>query len=157
MKPKQAIITVALVVGGIRLWMQIRGKTKTPFSEWAIGYGVLMIFLAFLVESYPPAAGALAGTVVVGDFLKNGSALFDDITQALGQATSGQSLFVAKPFASSGAPASSSTPGDVVNLGDLGPVVLNPAYGVAAPGKMGTAPAPSGLPNPTTGWNLHAG
>jgi hypothetical protein len=155
MKPKQAVMTVALVVGGIRLWMQIRGKTTTPFSEWAIGYGVLVIFLAFLAEAYPAAAGPLAGTVIVGDLLKNGAGLFDDITAAIGQAGKGQSIFVSEPFASSSSGSSGGdvlTPSQLITLG--GGPTPNPRFGVAAPGQSGTPPAGTNtLPNPVTGWN----
>lgn len=105
MKGKRWVLTAAMLVAGIRLWMQVRGKTKTPFAEWAIGWGVTFMFLALLAESYPAAAGPLAGTIVTGDFLVNGSSLFDDLTGLVTGATGGSTL-VADPFAATaGSPA----------------------------------------------------
>jgi len=98
MKSKQWLITAAALIGGVRLWMQIRGKTKTPFSEWAVGYGALFVFLAVLTEAMPQAAGALAGTVVVGDFLVNGASLFEDLSSVVTGTETGAILTDA-PFA----------------------------------------------------------
>lgn len=150
MKPKKAIITVAIVVGGIRLWMQLRGKTTTPFSEWAIGYGVLIIFLAFLAESYPPAAAPLAGTVIVGDVLKNGAGLFEDITAAIGQAGSGQSIFKSNPF--SPGSQQSSTPGDALSPTQINPSQTVIPYPARVPVQQINIGGPGTSSNPVTGW-----
>ena len=95
MNGKRWVLTSAMLVAGIRLWMQLRGKTKTPFGEWAVGWGVTFFFVAMLSEEYPQAAGALAGTIVVGAFLVNGASLFEDMTSAVSSGAG----FVDKPFA----------------------------------------------------------
>ena len=108
MKPKAWVITSAAIIAGIRLWMQIRGKTKTPFSEWAVGFGALFIFLAILAEAAPAAAGPLAGVVVVGDVLQNGSSLFEDISSVVTGSEKG-SILTATPFGSSSSTSSTSS------------------------------------------------
>jgi hypothetical protein len=92
------VLTAAILVAGIRLWMQVRGKTKTPFAEWAIGWGSLFFFLALVSEAYPQAASSLAGTIVVGDFLVNGASLFEDLTGVVKGAETGP-ILVDTPFA----------------------------------------------------------
>jgi len=83
LKAKSWVITSAALIAGVRMWMQIRGKTKTPFSEWVVGFGALFVILAVMAEWAPAAAGPLAGTIVVGDFLVNGASLFDDISSVV--------------------------------------------------------------------------
>lgn len=102
MKGQRMIVTAALIVAGIRLWMQMRGKTKTPFPEWAIGWGALFLLLSLGAEISPEASGMLALTVVVGDFLMNGTSLFNDVTSSITDAQKGKGVFSATPF--SGAP-----------------------------------------------------
>jgi hypothetical protein len=99
MKTKAWVITAAALIGGIRLWMQIRGKAKTPFPEWAVGFGALFVFLALLAEFAPAAAGPLAGTIVVGDFLANGEGLFEDVSSVVTGTETG-SILSPTPFAS---------------------------------------------------------
>lgn len=99
---RNALITSAMLVAGIRLWMQIRGKTKTPFQEWAIGWGATFFFLAVLSEAAPTAAGSLSLLIATSDFLINGVGLTQDITGLVsGTETSSDAGFVANPFASS--------------------------------------------------------
>lgn len=104
---KRALVTAALLVAGIRLWMQLRGKTKTPFPEWAIGWGATFFILALMSEASPEAAGTLALTVVVGDFLMNGTTLLTDVTGSITTAEKGTPTFVPTPFAA--APATTPT------------------------------------------------
>lgn len=96
---KSALLTSALIIAGIRLWMQLRGKTKTPFQEWAIGWGALFFILALLSEVSPSAAGSLSLVVVVSDFLVNGVSLTTDISSTITGSEKG-STFVQHPFAS---------------------------------------------------------
>lgn len=97
MKGKRWVVTAAMLVAGIRLWMQVRGKTKTPFSEWVIGWGALFFFLSMMAEVYPAAAAPLAGTVVVSDFLVNGSSLFNDLAGLVNGTLQGP-ILVDDPF-----------------------------------------------------------
>jgi hypothetical protein len=106
MKAKGWVVTSAAMIAGIRLWMQVRGKTKTPFAEWAVGFGALMVFLAVMAEWAPQAAGPLAGTIVVGDFLQNGASLFEDLSGIITGGEKG-SVLVTSPFG--GASSTSST------------------------------------------------
>ena len=99
MKGKPWVITAAALVAGIRLWMQVRGKTKTPFAEWAVGFGALFVFLALMAEWAPYAAGPLAGVIVVGDVLQNGASLFEDISTDVTGTDSGGQILTATPFA----------------------------------------------------------
>ncbi len=119
MKGKRWVITAALLVAGIRMWMQVRGKTKTPFAEWVIGWGALFFFLAMMAEVYPAAAAPLAGTVVVGDFLTNGASLFDDLTGLVSGTLTGP-ILVNEPFAAAST-ASSSSPAPLKTTGTLSP------------------------------------
>lgn len=99
---KRWIVTAALIVAGIRLWMQVRGKTKTPFDEWVVGWGALFMLLAIFSETGPAGeqlAAGLAGTVVLGDVLVNGSSLFEDISGAIKGAEKGQPVLTPSPFA----------------------------------------------------------
>ena len=98
MKGKRWVITAAAIIAGLRLWMQVRGKTKTPFAEWAVGFGALFVFLALMAEWAPQAAGPLAGTIVVGDVLRNGASLFEDVSSLTTGAETG-SIFQPAPFA----------------------------------------------------------
>lgn len=97
---RNALITSALVVAGIRMWMQLRGKTKTPFNEWAIGWGATFFILALLSEAAPTAAGSLSVVIVASDFLVNGVSLTNDISAAVtGTEGSQGTTFVQQPFA----------------------------------------------------------
>lgn len=100
---KRWVLTAAILIAGIRLWMQVRGKTKTPFAEWAIGWGSLFFFLALVSEAYPQAASGLAGTIVVGDFLVNGASLFEDLSSVVTGAETGP-ILVDQPFAAQPTP-----------------------------------------------------
>lgn len=93
-----ALITSAMIVAGIRMWMQLRGKTKTPFNEWAIGWGATYFILALISEVSATAAGSLALVVAFSDFLVNGVGLTTDISAAI-TGTEGGSTFVQAPFA----------------------------------------------------------
>lgn len=101
---KNALITAAMIVAGIRLWLQVRGKTKTPFNEWAIGWGATFFFLAVLSEVSPTSAGSLSLVIAVSDFLANAVNLTTDIESLIGNApgsnkSSGGSVLVQQPFA----------------------------------------------------------
>lgn len=128
MKGKRWVITAAAVMAGIRLWMQVRGKTSTPFSEWAVGYGALFIFLALMAEWAPSAAGPLAGVVVVGDLLQNGSSLFEDVSTVVTGAEAGGTVLAATPFASTGATStgSSSTATTTTSTSTAAPAAVAP-------------------------------
>ena len=52
---RNALLTSAMIVAGIRMWNQLRGKTKTPFSEWAIGWGATFFILSVMSEVAPTA------------------------------------------------------------------------------------------------------
>lgn len=99
---RNALITAALVVAAIRIWMQVRGKATTPFTEWAIGWGATFFILSLISEAAPSAAGALSLIVVVSDFLKNGVGITTDISSLITSSeksgTAPSSLFVASPF-----------------------------------------------------------
>lgn len=98
---KNALITAALIVAGIRLWLQVRGKTKTPFNEWAIGWGATFFFLAILSEVSPTSAGSLSLLIAISDFLANAVNLTTDIESLIKNAPgSGPSnVLVQQPFA----------------------------------------------------------
>ena len=80
------IIVCALVIGVIRAWMQFRGTTKTPFVEWAIGFGAFFFIVSLIAGVSPEAAAALALLVTVADFLQNGVSLTTDISSVIGNA-----------------------------------------------------------------------
>lgn len=104
MKGKNVVVTAAVLVLALRMWQQVRGTTKTPFSEWAIGYGALFFMLGLLAEVSAPLAGSVSVVVAGADFLQNGLSLTTDITSLIGgKAQPGQSGFVAQPFAQTGA------------------------------------------------------
>lgn len=129
------LLTAAMLVAGVRLWMQVRGKTKTPFDEWVVGWGVTFFFLSILAEAYPGAAGSIAGTIVVGDFLINGETLFEDLSSLTQGAETGQ-ILSSDPFAassSSSAPASSTVLDTGKGAGQTGPT----GAGVTQPGGGG--------------------
>lgn len=107
---KRALLTAALLVAGIRLWMQLRGTTKTPFAEWAIGWGAFFFMMSVLSEVSPQAAGSLSLIVVVGDTLKNGSSLLTDVSGAITGAETGQTVFSQTPFATTQTPPAKSKP-----------------------------------------------
>jgi hypothetical protein len=108
---KSWVITSAVIIAGIRLWMQVRGKTKTPFAEWAVGYCALFFFLAIMSEWAEPAAASLAGIVVVGDVLTNGSSLFEDVSTVVTGTEAGGQILTPTPFGPPGTPNTSSTTG----------------------------------------------
>ena len=100
MRGKRAIIFGMLVVVAIRMWMQLRGKTKTPFNEWAIGFGALFFILALLSEISENGASSLALLVALSDFLINGESLTTDVSNVIsGSETSNSPVFVPTPFA----------------------------------------------------------
>jgi hypothetical protein len=99
---KRWVITAAVLIAGIRLWMQIRDKTKTPFSEWVVGYCALFFFLAIMSEggrTWETAAASLAGIVVVGDLLTNGASLFEDVNTVVAGTEKGGQILTPTPFA----------------------------------------------------------
>jgi hypothetical protein len=99
---RTALITSAMLVAGIRLWLQIRGKTTTPFSQWAIGWGATFFILSLLSEAAPSAAGSLSLVIATSDFLKNGVGLTTDISSLIGNTEAvgspATSPLVANPF-----------------------------------------------------------
>lgn len=107
MKGRRWVLSAALLVAGLRLWQQLRGTTKTPFNEWAIGWGVTFFAIALISEVSPQAAGGLAGTLVLGDFLVNGASLFEDMTSALSTGAG----FVDQPFTPTTPAAATTTTG----------------------------------------------
>jgi hypothetical protein len=92
------LLTSAMIVAGIRLWMQVRGKTKTPFNEWAVGWGATFFFLALLSEVSPQAAGGLSLVVAFSDFLVNGVSLTSDLS-SLTVGAEHTPILVPTPFA----------------------------------------------------------
>jgi hypothetical protein len=105
---RTALITSALVIAGIRMWAQLRGTAKTPFSEWAIGWGAMFFILSLVSEVAPGAAGMLSLIAAVSDFLQNGVSLTTDLSGLVTGASTGPVL-VAQPFAATAAPAPAST------------------------------------------------
>jgi hypothetical protein len=99
---RTALVTSAMIVAGIRLWTQLRGKAqKKPFSEWAIGWGATFFLLSLMSEVAPTAAGSLSLVIAFSDFLVNGVSLTNDISGLVTGAEQGQPVFVAQPFAAS--------------------------------------------------------
>ena len=100
-----------LVVVAIRMWMQLRGKTKTPFNEWAIGFGALFFILALVSEVTENGAASLALLVALSDFLINGESLTTDVSNLITntEKTSGNTpVFVATPFGPTMTPSANS-------------------------------------------------
>lgn len=93
MKAEGSLLTAAMVIAAIRIWTQMRGKAKTPFVEWAIGWGALFFILALLASVSPLAAAMLAWLVAIADFLTNGVSLTQDISTSITQAEKGQTIF----------------------------------------------------------------
>ena len=83
MKGKRWVLTAALIVAAIRMWQEIRATTKTPFPEWAVGWGALFFLLSILSEVAEGPAAYLATMVVLGDLLTNGASLFTDVNKAV--------------------------------------------------------------------------
>jgi hypothetical protein len=112
---RNALVTSALLVAGIRMWMQLRGKTKTPFNEWAIGWGATFFILALLSEASMTAAGSLSLVVAFSDFLVNGVSLTNDISSAITSNEKGTAgpTFVAQPFATPPTTSAGTTNGKV--------------------------------------------
>jgi hypothetical protein len=108
---KKWVITAAVIVLGIRLWMQVRGKTKTPFAEFIVGYCALFFFLAIVSEWAEPAAASLAGIVVVGDVLTNGASLFEDVSSVVTGTEKGGQILTPTPFGPPGTPNTSGATG----------------------------------------------
>lgn len=105
---RTALITSAMLVGGMRLWLQLRGKATTPFNEWAIGWGATFFILSLMAEVTAEGAGALSLIIAVSDFLKNGVALTTDISNVV-TGTEGGSTFVASPFSATATDTANST------------------------------------------------
>lgn len=80
---KSTLLTSAMIVAGMRLWLQVRGKTTTPFNEWAVGWGATFFVLSLMAEVVPTGAGMLALLVAVADFLKNGVNLTTDLSNVV--------------------------------------------------------------------------
>lgn len=100
---KSLLLTSAMLVAGIRLWMQIRGKAKTPFNEWAVGWGATFFVLSLMSEVAPTGAGMLALLVAVADFLNNGVSLTTDLTNVVTGSEKGP-ILTAQPFSGQPAP-----------------------------------------------------
>lgn len=100
---KSTLLTAAMLVAGIRLWMQIRGKAKTPFNEWAVGWGATFFVLSLMSEVVPTGAGMLALLVAVGDFLNNGVSLTTDLSSVVTGSEKG-SVLTPQPFSGQPAP-----------------------------------------------------
>lgn len=101
---KSALLTAAMFVAGTRLWMQVRGKAKTPFREWAVGWSATFFILSLLSEASPSAAGSLSLVVAFSDFLVNGVSLTGDLSKIVTGTEKGN-LFVPNPFATQAASA----------------------------------------------------
>lgn len=110
MRGRGWIVTAAIMVAGIRMWMQVRGKAKTPFSEFAVGWSVLFFFLALVTEASPGAGAPLAMLVVVSDFLINGQSLFEDLSSLTTSAET-TPILTPQPFAAGSQPLASATRG----------------------------------------------
>jgi hypothetical protein len=136
---RRLVLTSAMLVAGLRLWAQLRGKTKTPFGEWAVGWGVVFFFIALISEAYPQPAGALAGIVVVGDFLANGAQLFEDMTAAI----SGGAGFVAAPFGGASAASVNAATGASSAPAQATAQQVNTATGATASGHGASLGGPS--------------
>lgn len=80
---RRTIVTVAVVVAGMRLWMQVRGKTTTPFGEWAVGWGALFFILSLYSEIAPQGAAMFSLVIATADVVKNGTSLFTDISSTI--------------------------------------------------------------------------
>lgn len=80
---RRTVVTVALLLAAVRGWQTFSGTAKTPFAEWAIGWGATFFFLALLSEPLPAAAGGLSLVIGVGDFLSNGAMLTSSLEGAL--------------------------------------------------------------------------
>jgi hypothetical protein len=93
-----------MVVAAIRLWTQVRGKSKTPFHEWAVGWGALFFMLALLSEAAPGTANSLAILVAFTDFLVNGVNLTTDLSNIITGSETGNVL-VDQPFSGMPQPA----------------------------------------------------
>lgn len=98
---RTALITSAMFVAGIRMWLQIRGKTTSSFQEWAVGWGATFFVLALLSEAMPTAAGGLSLVIAFSDFLENGVTLTTDIEKVVKGKLSGNVLSDG-PFANEG-------------------------------------------------------
>lgn len=100
MKSKYSLLlTAAMVVAVIRAWEQLRGKAKTPFPEWAVGWGATFFLLSLLSDVSPEGAGMLAWIIVVSEFLAKGTSLTKDVSGAIVGAEQQQPLFVDQPLA----------------------------------------------------------
>jgi hypothetical protein len=83
-----------MFIVAIRMWAQLRGKSKTPFREWLVGWGALFFMLTLI----PPAAGnSIAVMVAFTDFLVNGVELTTDLSNIVTGAEKGNVL-VDHPF-----------------------------------------------------------
>lgn len=129
MNGRRLVLTSAILVAGLRMWMQLRGKTKTPFGEWAVGWGVTYFFLALISEEYERAAGTLAAIIAVGAFLQNGTTLFKDMTGAV----SGGAGFVPTPFTATTTTTAASSSAPTRGAASTGPTAqqVNIATGAA--------------------------
>lgn len=99
---RRTIVTVAVVVAGIRLWMQVRGKTTTPFGEWAVGWGALFFILSLYSEIAPQGAAMFSLIVATADVVKNGTSLFTDVSSVVTGAEKQGSSTVLSPTPFSG-------------------------------------------------------
>ena len=124
---RTALLTAALIVAGIRMWEQLRGKATTPFSEWAIGWGATFFILSILSEAAPAAAGALALIIVAAEFVTKGASLTGDISSAVTN-TESSTPFVANPFAATASAQDISTPAN-----SAGKVKVTPPAGPIGP------------------------
>lgn len=112
---RKALLTSAMIVAGIRLWLQVRGKTKTPFPEWVMGWGATFFFLSLLSEASPQTAGGLSLVIVTSDFLANGVGLTTDLSSIVTGAEKGK-VFTDNPFgATPPTPAKPGRPGHPVH------------------------------------------
>lgn len=97
---KGIIVTTAIILGGMRVWLQLHGQTTSTFRQWVIGFGALMFGLAVLSEWSAAAAGGFALLIVVTDLIENGKPLFDSITSAIKTAPGNTSSTVVPPAGS---------------------------------------------------------
>lgn len=135
---KSALITSAMVVAGIRLYLQIRGKTTTPLQEWVVGWGATFFILALLSDAAPSAAGSLSILIAFSDFLINGVALTTDLEDIVTGAAGGNGLLVDNPLSGTASSTTSTTTGNGKNA--------NQTAGRAAT-KTPTGKTPTGTGN----------
>jgi hypothetical protein len=114
MRGKRWVLTAALVIAAIRMWQEVRGQAKEPWTEWAVGWGALFFLLAILSEVAEGPAAYLATLVVIGDLLQNGSSLFSDVNKVVSGSETG-TLFPKLQIGGGGGNRAKTAPGSASN------------------------------------------